>query len=103
MTSIFDIYKDVGYNVDSYPHMIWSTIVKTIQMTIDENLLTQVDQASHSLGVARSAFIRQALELALHESKIADLEQKQITGYQQFPVVTGEFDLWEAEQVWEEK
>jgi metal-responsive CopG/Arc/MetJ family transcriptional regulator len=77
--------------------------VKTIQMTIEENLLAQVDQASHSLGVARSAFIRQALELALHERKIADLEQKQIAGYQRFPVGTGEFDIWEAEQIWEEK
>jgi metal-responsive CopG/Arc/MetJ family transcriptional regulator len=72
-------------------------------MTIEETLLAQVDQASHSLGVARSAFIRQALKLALRERKIAELEQKQIAGYQRFPVATGEFDLWEAEQVWEEK
>jgi len=77
--------------------------VKTIQMTIEEDLLTQVDQASHSLGVARSSFIRQALKLALRERKIADLEQKQIAGYQRYPVTAGEFDLWEAEQVWEEK
>ena len=77
--------------------------MKTIQMTIEEALLAQVDQASHSLGVARSAFIRQALELALHERKIAELEQKQITGYQRYPVVTGEFDQWESEQVWEER
>ena len=83
--------------------ILWSIIVKTIQMTIEETLLAQVDQVSHSLGVARSAFIRQALELALRERKIAELEQKQIAGYKRFPVTTGEFDFWEAEQVWEEK
>ncbi len=77
-------------------------MLKTIQMTIDDTLLAQVDQASNSLGLARSAFIRQALELALRNRKITNLEQKQITGYQRHPVVTGEFDLWEAEQVWEE-
>ena len=77
--------------------------MKTIQMTIDETLLEQVDQASLSSGVARSAFIRQALEHELRERKIAELEQKQIAGYKKHPVVTGEFDIWEAEQVWESK
>jgi metal-responsive CopG/Arc/MetJ family transcriptional regulator len=78
-------------------------MLKTIQMTINDTLLEQVDQASHSLGIARSAFIRQALELALRESKITDLEQKQIAGYKHHPVVSGEFDVWETEQTWAEK
>jgi len=77
-------------------------MLKTIQMTINDTLLAQVDQASHSIGVTRSAFIRQALELSLRKKIISDLEQKQIAGYQQQPVTVGEFDLWEADQVWDE-
>jgi len=76
--------------------------MKTIQMTIDEDLLKRVDQAILSLGIARSAFIRQALEHSLINLAIAEMEQKQILGYQQHPVSEGEFDLWEAEQAWGE-
>jgi len=32
--------------------------VKTIQMTIDDDLLSQVDAAVDELGTSRSAFIR---------------------------------------------
>lgn len=74
--------------------------MKTIQMTIDDALLTRVDQAIQFLGIARSAFIRQALEQALRSQAIVEMEQKQIAGYQQRPVGAGEFDVWEAEQAW---
>jgi metal-responsive CopG/Arc/MetJ family transcriptional regulator len=74
--------------------------MKTIQMTIDENLLERVDQATQSLGVARSMFIREALELALRNLTIAELERQHREGYEQYPVVAGEFDVWEAEQAW---
>jgi len=74
--------------------------MKTIQMTIDEDLLKRVDQAILSLGLARSAFIRQALERSLHDLTIDEMEQKQISGYRQHPVAEGEFDIWEAEQAW---
>ena len=76
--------------------------MKTIQMTIDEKLLMKVDRASQSLGMARSAFIRQALEQALRTQTIRDLEAQQIAGYTQEPVIKGEFDVWEGEQDWGE-
>ena len=77
-------------------------MLKTIQVTIDNVLLERVDGLSDSLGMARSAFIRQALELALRELQVADLEQRQISGYQRQPVTVGEFDDWEDEQAWGE-
>lgn len=80
--------------------LMWSIMMKTIQMTIDEELLTRVDQATQFLGMARSAFIRQSLELALRNQAIAEMERKQISGYQQQPVNAGEFDVWENEQSW---
>ena len=77
--------------------------MKTIQITIEPILLERVDRVCQTIGVARSAFIRQALELSLKELSIADLEQRHIRGYQNFPVAEGEFDQWEEEQAWGEQ
>jgi metal-responsive CopG/Arc/MetJ family transcriptional regulator len=75
--------------------------MKTIQMTIDEPLLSQVDRAVDELGTNRSAFIREALALALRQFQIRKLEEKHAAGYVAYPVQPGEFDGWESEQVWE--
>jgi metal-responsive CopG/Arc/MetJ family transcriptional regulator len=74
--------------------------MKTIRLTIDEPLLIQVDQAIRALNTTRSAFIRAALELALRQRKLLQLEQQHAEGYARHPVEPGEFDIWEAEQVW---
>jgi metal-responsive CopG/Arc/MetJ family transcriptional regulator len=75
-------------------------VVKTIQMTIDEPLLVEVDQMIQALNTTRSAFIREALELALKRHAIADMEKKHAEGYARHPVEPGEFDVWEDEQAW---
>lgn len=77
--------------------------MKTIQMTIDESLLREVDQIIHTLNTSRSAFIRQALKLALEKHKTRKLEERHAKGYAQYPVEKGEFDIWQEEQVWGEK
>ena len=74
--------------------------MKTIQMTIDEPLLSEVDQTIKSLQTTRSAFIREALQFALRRYKISQMERKHAAGYTRYPVEPGEFDLWEAEQLW---
>jgi metal-responsive CopG/Arc/MetJ family transcriptional regulator len=74
--------------------------MKTIQITIDDDLLLKVDQVTHLQKITRSQFIRQALEEALRRMMIAELEQKQAEGYRQQPVLPGEFDIWESEQAW---
>jgi metal-responsive CopG/Arc/MetJ family transcriptional regulator len=76
--------------------------VKTIQMTIDEPLLEEVDRTIRDLEMTRSAFIRQALQLALRRHRIAEMERRHAEGYARHPVQPGEFDVWEAEQVWGE-
>jgi metal-responsive CopG/Arc/MetJ family transcriptional regulator len=76
--------------------------MKTIQMTIDDELLAEVDQATRALRTTRSAFIRSALQLALRQYAIQQLEQQHASGYASFPVQPGEFDIWEAEQSWSE-
>jgi metal-responsive CopG/Arc/MetJ family transcriptional regulator len=75
-------------------------MMKTIQMTIDEPLLAKVDQMIQTLNMTRSAFIREALELALRRQAMAELEKKHAEGYARHPAEPGEFDVWEGEQAW---
>jgi metal-responsive CopG/Arc/MetJ family transcriptional regulator len=76
--------------------------MKTIQMTIDEPLLDEVDQVIQDLKTTRSAFIRSALQLALKRHAISKLEQQHAEGYAKHPITPGEFDIWESEQAWGE-
>jgi len=76
--------------------------MKTVQMTLDENLIASVDKVVKRLGTTRSAFTRQALKTALLEVRMNELERKHREGYKRKPVKRGEFEDWEAEQVWVE-
>jgi Arc/MetJ family transcription regulator len=74
--------------------------VKTVQMTIDEDLIAEVDRAAAAQGKNRSAFTRDALRAALAGARVRELEERHRLGYQRQPVQPGELDDWEAEQVW---
>jgi metal-responsive CopG/Arc/MetJ family transcriptional regulator len=74
--------------------------LKTVQMTLDEDLVEAVDRAARKLGMSRSAFTRQALRDALVRERIRDLERKHRQGYALAPVRPGEFDAWASEQIW---
>lgn len=74
--------------------------MKTIQMTLDEQLISQVDTVVKRLKTTRSAFTRHALRAALARLREQELEAKHRCGYEKKPVQSGEFDGWEAEQAW---
>lgn len=74
--------------------------MKTVQMTIEEDLLNRVDKAIREMNMTRSAFIRESLQCHLERIKIKKLEKKHRDGYLKHPVKTSEFDVWEDEQVW---
>jgi metal-responsive CopG/Arc/MetJ family transcriptional regulator len=76
--------------------------MKTVQMTLDEDLIASVDKVVKRLGTTRSGFTRQALKAALREVRMNELERKHREGYERKPARRGEFDVWEAEQVWVE-
>ncbi len=77
-------------------------MMKTIQMTIDEQLLLEVDKAVRDLETSRSAFLRDALQQALRQIRITAMERQQIAGYTRYPTEVDEFDVWQNEQVWQE-
>jgi metal-responsive CopG/Arc/MetJ family transcriptional regulator len=66
--------------------------MKTVQMTLDEALVDEVDRAAETLGTSRSAFTREALRAALARRHELELEHRHRAGYEAKPVVAGEFD-----------
>jgi metal-responsive CopG/Arc/MetJ family transcriptional regulator len=74
----------------------------TIQFSIDEFLLAEIDRVTLSLGMTRDEFLREALEAALRRSRISILEQRDKEGYARHPVAPDEFDECESVRVWEE-
>jgi metal-responsive CopG/Arc/MetJ family transcriptional regulator len=76
--------------------------MRTVQMTLDADLVRAVDRAAKRLGTTRSAFTRDALRSALGRLRVRELEEKQREGYARKPVRKREFSVWEHEQVWPE-
>jgi len=74
--------------------------MRTVQMTLDDNLVKAVDRVSKELHTSRSAFTRKALQDELVRYKLEQLERKHRRGYEQHPVTTDEFSIWETEQAW---
>jgi len=74
--------------------------MKTIQMTLDEDLVKAVDRVAKELHTNRSAFTRKALRKALAQHSVEQLEHKHRQGYERNPVGADEFSAWEAEQTW---
>jgi metal-responsive CopG/Arc/MetJ family transcriptional regulator len=74
--------------------------MKTIQMTLDEDLVKAVDRVSKQLNTSRSAFTRKALREALARYSLEQLERKHRQGYARHPVAADEFSVWETEQAW---
>ncbi|RIK41796.1 MAG: CopG family transcriptional regulator [Chloroflexi bacterium] len=75
-------------------------MMKTIQMTIDEGLLDRIDRAVLELGTNRSAFIRNAVENALRQLRIHQLEAQHVAGYERQPLPAGEIEEWDAIRAW---
>ena len=74
--------------------------MRTIQMTLDDDLVTAVDRVSKELRTSRSAFARKALRDALERCTLEQLERRHRRGYERYPVAVDEFSVCETEQAW---
>ena len=74
--------------------------MRTIQMTLDDDLVKSVDKVVKELKTTRSAFTRDALRDALDRFYTSRLEEKHQRGYELHPVNKAEFSVWEEEQDW---
>ena len=74
--------------------------MRTVQLTLDEELVAAVDKTAARLGTTRSGFTRQALRQALAQQHERTLERKHRKGYLRKPPKRGEFSGWGPEQAW---
>ncbi len=74
--------------------------MRTIQVTLNDDLVDAVDKVVKKLRMTRSAFTRQALRNAIAQANIKQMEDKHKRGYEKKPVRRPEFNIWESEQEW---
>ncbi|MBI5441534.1 MAG: ribbon-helix-helix protein, CopG family [Deltaproteobacteria bacterium] len=74
--------------------------MKTVQMTLDEDLVEEVDRVVSELRTTRSSFARDALRAAIRKHREALLQERHRRGYEAHPTTTEEFGVWEGEQDW---
>jgi metal-responsive CopG/Arc/MetJ family transcriptional regulator len=74
--------------------------MRTVQMTLDDDLVSAVDKIVRKLKTTRSAFARKALKDAIRRANTNVLEKRHKKGYELYPVSKTEFSVWESEQEW---
>lgn len=74
--------------------------MKTIQITIDEKLLSEVDRALKGRRRSRSAFIRESIVAQLKLQKRKRLEERDREGYLKYPVEPDEFYVDPSQLDW---
>ena len=84
--------RNEGYN--SYGDV--EDRMRTVQMTLDPELVAAVDKAARRLRTSRSGFTRRALRDALERIRLESLERQHREGYARRPLKRGEFGVWES-------
>ncbi len=74
--------------------------MRTIQITMDEELAARVDECAQRLGATRSGFTREALRAALRSYKEKDLEERHRAGYRRIPHDPRETEIAEEDRSW---
>ena len=77
--------------------------METIQLSIDESLLAEVQQATNALQMTPSDFMKVALERALQQREIIAKERRDAQGYLEKPQQVEEIEEWQSEQDWGRK
>ncbi len=74
--------------------------MKTVQITMDDELVERVDERAKRLGATRSGFARQALRAALARYDEVEQEERQKAGYRRIPPTPQEFSISEDDHAW---
>lgn len=72
--------------------------METIQLTIDETLLAEVQQATNALQMTPSDFMKVALERAIAQREIIAKERRDAQGYLEQPQRPEEIEEWQSGQ-----
>jgi metal-responsive CopG/Arc/MetJ family transcriptional regulator len=74
--------------------------MKTVQMTLDESLVSEVDRVARRLKTTRSALTRVALQRELKRVRDLELEKRHREGYLKKPVQPHEFGKGDDDDGW---
>ena len=74
--------------------------MKTIQITIDPELLHKIDNDEESMKKGRSAFLRQAAQYYLEQKRLKSISEQYRSGYRRESEINDDLTSWEDEQVW---
>ena len=77
--------------------------METIQLTLDESLMAEVQQATNALKMSNADFLKLAVERALRQRKIIELEIRDAKAYAEKPQTVEEIEEWQSEQYWDEQ
>jgi predicted transcriptional regulator len=69
-------------------------------MTLDDDLVREVDKLAKKMHTNRSALTRRALYEIIERTNAQNMEARHRAGYQRNPVKPKEFSIWEEEQSW---
>lgn len=72
----------------------------TIEVALEEPLVTKLDKAASTLAVTRADLIRDAVEAMLRRIEIKVLEQRDREGYERQPITQEEFGDWDEVRDW---
>ena len=74
--------------------------MRTVRLTLGEELVKELDKVAKKLGTTRLAFARATLRAALARVASEEEERRHRSSYERKPVRPGEFSDWEDEQGW---
>ena len=75
-------------------------MIKTIQITLPQELLARIDQTVAELDTNRSALARDAFEEFLFQLRVREMERQDAESYALLPQGLDEVAVWEAAQDW---
>ena len=77
--------------------------MKNVQISIDEETLSRVDQVGKPLGLNRSEIVRKALREWLHRHAVESFEREWIEALRKRPDEAGRAEAWLGIQSWSKK
>ncbi len=74
--------------------------MKRINITLEDNLLEEIDRAVRMLNKSRSAFLRDCAKIQLRKLKFAEMDRQYAESYANLPLQPDELDDWSEVQDW---
>ena len=73
--------------------------MKTIQITIDPELLHKIDNDKEAMKKDRSGFLRQAVQYYLEQKRLKSISEQYCSGYRRESEINDDLISWENEQL----